>query len=60
MCLHLGLVVGIGKFGLNDHPEARVVLRFLVPDLDVAAFLDGQPAKKVIQNGVNILTNVFQ
>ena len=60
LCLHLGLVVRIGKFGLNDHPEARVVLRFLVPNLDVAAFLDGQPTEKVVQNGIDVLTDVFQ
>ena len=58
--LHLGLVVGIGKFCLNDHPEARVVLGFLVPNLDVAALLDSEPTKKVVQNRVNVLTNVLQ
>ena len=41
--LQLRLVVGVGQLGLQDQPEAGVVLALLVPDLDAPVRgLDGQ------------------
>ena len=58
--LHLGLVVRVGQFGLQDQSEGRVVLHLLVTHLDVSPLLDGVAAQERIQHGVHGLTQVFQ
>ena len=44
---------------LQDESEVRVVLYFLVANLDVLALFDGEPSKQRVQHWINILTYVF-
>ena len=45
---------------LQNEPEQWVVLHLPVPNLDVLALLDGEPAQERVQYRIHTLTDAFQ